>query len=52
MSPHREILAPSPFRERSVEENLRLFEDMRRGLFDEGECVLRLKMDYAHVNPS
>ncbi|PAV91745.1 hypothetical protein WR25_09248 [Diploscapter pachys] len=34
----------SPWRERSVEENLQLFEDMKNGKFDEGEATLRLKM--------
>jgi glutaminyl-tRNA synthetase len=32
---------PSPHRDRTVEENLELFEAMRRGDFDEGEYVLR-----------
>jgi glutaminyl-tRNA synthetase len=43
---------PSPWRERSVEENLRLFEDMRRGLYKEGEATLRMKMDYKNENPN
>ncbi|KAK2721548.1 probable glutamine--tRNA ligase [Artemia franciscana] len=34
---------PSPWRERPVEENLQLFEDMKNGLFDEGEATLRMK---------
>jgi glutaminyl-tRNA synthetase len=34
---------PSPWRDRPVEENLRLFEDMRKGKFAEGEAVLRMK---------
>lgn len=37
----------SPFRERSVEENLKLFKEMRDGVFAEGECVLRAKIDMA-----
>jgi glutaminyl-tRNA synthetase len=37
----------SPFRSRSVEENLDLFERMRAGEFDEGEKVLRAKIDMA-----
>jgi len=41
---------PSPHRDRSVEENLRLFEDMRNGKFKEGECVLRAKIDMASPN--
>jgi len=40
----------SPFRNRSVEENLDLFERMRRGEFDEGSCVLRAKVDMASPN--
>jgi glutaminyl-tRNA synthetase len=40
----------SPYRERSVEENLRLFEAMNRGEFEEGECVLRAKIDMASPN--
>jgi glutaminyl-tRNA synthetase len=40
----------SPYRDRSVEENLRLFEQMRRGELDEGTCVLRAKIDMASGN--
>lgn len=40
----------SPFRARSVEENLKLFEKMRAGEFDEGTIVLRAKIDMAHPN--
>ncbi len=40
----------SPFRDRSVEENLELFEKMRAGEFDEGEAVLRAKIDMAAPN--
>src|SRR5690606_35756089 len=40
----------SPYRNRSIEENLRLFEAMRRGEFDDGECVLRAKIDMASPN--
>lgn len=40
----------SPFRGRSVEENLRLFEDMKAGKFKDGEAVLRAKIDMAHPN--
>lgn len=40
----------SPYRERSVEENLALFEKMRLGEFAEGECVLRAKIDMASGN--
>ena len=40
----------SPFRNRSVEENLRLFEEMRAGKYKDGEKVLRAKIDMGHVN--
>lgn len=40
----------SPYRERSIDENLELFERMRAGAFDEGECVLRAKIDMAAPN--
>jgi glutaminyl-tRNA synthetase len=40
----------SKHRDRSVEENLKLLEGMRRGDFDEGECVLRAKIDMASPN--
>lgn len=40
----------SPYRQRSVEENLDLFERMRQGDFREGECVLRAKIDMAAPN--
>ncbi len=37
----------SPFRDRSVEENLALFEKMRAGGFEEGKACLRAKIDMA-----
>jgi len=40
----------SPFRERAVEENLRLFEGMKNGEFPEGSKVLRARIDMAHPN--
>ena len=40
----------SPFRERSIEENLDLFERMKNGEFEEGTHVLRAKIDMAHSN--
>jgi glutaminyl-tRNA synthetase len=40
----------SPYRERSIEENLDLFERMRAGEFDDGEHVLRAKIDMASPN--
>ena len=40
----------SPYRDRSVEENLRLFEGMKNGEFEDGSKVLRAKIDMAHPN--
>ena len=40
----------SPYRERSVEENLELFEAMKDGKFKDGEKVLRAKIDMASPN--
>jgi len=40
----------SPFRNRSVEENLDLFQKMRQGAFEDGSKVLRAKIDMAHPN--
>ena len=41
---------PSPFRNRSIEENLQLFQGMKEGKFKEGEHVLRAKVDMASSN--
>lgn len=38
---------PSPYRDRSIEENLALFEKMRAGGFEEGKACLRAKIDMA-----
>ena len=40
----------SPYRNRSVEENLALFEDMKEGKYQDGEKVLRAKIDMASPN--
>ena len=40
----------SPHRDRSVEENLRLFEEMKAGKYKDGEKVLRAKIDMADPN--
>ncbi|KJD45598.1 glutamine--tRNA ligase/YqeY domain fusion protein [Paenibacillus terrae] len=40
----------SPYRERSVEENFKLFEEMRAGKYQNGEKVLRAKIDMASGN--
>ncbi len=40
----------SPYRNRTVEENLALFESMKRGELENGTCVLRAKIDMGHPN--
>jgi glutaminyl-tRNA synthetase len=40
----------SPNRDRTIEENLELFEKMKKGEFGDGEKVLRAKIDMAHPN--
>jgi glutaminyl-tRNA synthetase len=40
----------SPYRSRSIEENLKLFKEMRDGKYKDGEKVLRAKIDMGHVN--
>ncbi|KAA2244526.1 glutamine--tRNA ligase/YqeY domain fusion protein [Chitinophaga agrisoli] len=40
----------SPYRSRTIEENLRLFEEMRNGVYKDGEKVLRVKGDMASPN--
>ena len=40
----------SPYRNRTVEENLQLFEEMRQGKYADGEKVLRAKIDMASSN--
>ncbi len=41
---------PSPYRDRTVEENLDLFDRMRAGEFDDGAHVLRGRIDMGHPN--
>ncbi len=40
----------SPYRNRSVEENLKLFEEMKAGKYEDGQMVLRAKIDMASPN--
>ncbi|MDY0023395.1 MAG: glutamine--tRNA ligase/YqeY domain fusion protein [Candidatus Izemoplasmatales bacterium] len=40
----------SPYRNRSIEENLKLFEDMKNGKFKDGERTLRAKIDMSSPN--
>lgn len=48
----REERTPSPYRDRPMEESLKLFEDMKKGKIGEGKATLRLKMDYKSDNPN
>lgn len=41
---------PSPYRDRSIEENLELFERMKKGEFPDGSRTLRAKIDMASAN--
>lgn len=41
---------PTPYRDRSIEENLNLFSKMKAGVFPDGAKVLRAKIDLAHPN--
>ncbi len=40
----------SPYRNRTIEENLELFENMKNGMYEDGEKVLRAKIDMASPN--
>ncbi|MBO5278785.1 MAG: glutamine--tRNA ligase/YqeY domain fusion protein [Lachnospiraceae bacterium] len=40
----------SPYRDRSIEENLQLFENMKNGMYQDGEKVLRAKIDMSSPN--
>ncbi len=40
----------SPYRDRSIEENLKLFEEMKAGVYPDGSKVLRAKIDMASAN--
>ena len=45
-----EVGKDSPYRNRSTDENILLFEEMRNGKFGDGAKVLRAKIDMAHQN--
>lgn len=47
---HTEPGKDSPYRNRSIEENLQLFADMRAGKYPDGAKVLRARIDMAHPN--
>lgn len=38
----------SPYRNRPIEENLKLFRNMKKGMYPENHCMLRLKIDMTH----
>lgn len=40
----------SPYRDRSIEENVKLFEEMKSGVYKDGAKVLRAKVDMSHPN--
>ena len=40
----------SPYRDRTADDNLALFREMRDGKYKDGEHVLRLKIDMSHPN--
>lgn len=42
----------SPYRDRSIEENLRLFSDMRKGKLEENAATLRMRGDLSSPNPN
>jgi len=47
---YRALKKDSPWRDRPIAESLKLFEDMRLGLVDEGKATLRMKMDMRNDN--
>jgi glutaminyl-tRNA synthetase len=52
MKKGRRAMTESPYRNRTIEENLDLFEKMKQGRFEEGECSLRMKTQMDHENPN
>lgn len=47
---YREKKMNSPWRDRPIEESLKLFNDMKRGMIDEGKATLRMKQDMQSDN--
>ena len=47
---YREKKMNGPWRDRPVEESLKLFEEMRRGMIEEGKATLRMKQDMQSDN--
>jgi glutaminyl-tRNA synthetase len=50
MSDYRNRKLASPNRNKSIEQNLKEFEMMRLGMYEEGEVMLRLKIDFESSN--
>eukprot|EP00245_Coleochaete_scutata_P005904 TRINITY_DN19893_c0_g1_i1.p1 TRINITY_DN19893_c0_g1~~TRINITY_DN19893_c0_g1_i1.p1 ORF type:complete len:798 (-),score=199.54 TRINITY_DN19893_c0_g1_i1:276-2669(-) len=50
ISEYRKLHKDSPWRNRPVAESLKLFEEMRRGMIDEGKATLRMKQDMRNEN--
>ncbi|KAH7440393.1 hypothetical protein KP509_04G104900 [Ceratopteris richardii] len=49
---YRESKTDSPWRNRPIAESLKLFEEMRKGMIDEGKATLRMKQDMKSENPN
>ncbi|XP_074326435.1 glutamine--tRNA ligase-like [Apium graveolens] len=47
---YREQKKDSPYRDRPIEESLKLFDDMKRGMIEEGKATLRMKQDMQSDN--
>ena len=47
---YREKKMNSPWRDRPIEESLKLFDEMRRGMIEEGKATLRMKQDMQSDN--
>ncbi len=52
MNEARKAGLPSPYRNRPIETSLKMFDNMRRGVYEEGKVSLRLKIDPKHQNPT
>mmetsp|Transcript_21030 Transcript_21030/g.54314 ORF Transcript_21030/g.54314 Transcript_21030/m.54314 type:complete len:418 (-) Transcript_21030:1006-2259(-) len=52
MAEGRRTHTPSPWRDRPIGESLGIFENMRRGMYGEGEVVIRMKQDMMSPNPN
>jgi glutaminyl-tRNA synthetase len=50
ISEYRSLQKESTFRNESIEENLEEFEKMKNGIYNEQDCILRLKIDMNHPN--